>query len=132
MKTAARNAAVLRHGDKAFTVAVTKSDGSAVPVDPAKLSVVVTKRPEPVAPTAEAAAPTPAPEVAPVPAAKPAAKAKPARGNGKTPAKALPRSASKPAPAPKRPAPKAAAKKASKAKKPPAKKPAAAAKARRR
>ncbi|HTO83524.1 MAG TPA: bifunctional UDP-N-acetylglucosamine diphosphorylase/glucosamine-1-phosphate N-acetyltransferase GlmU [Methylomirabilota bacterium] len=133
MKKAARNAAVLRHGDKAFTVAVTKSDGTAVPVDPAKLSVVTTKRPEPsAAPPGAAATPAPAPppSTTPAPAAKRPAKAKPPRGNGKAAPKAMAKPSPKPAPTPKRPA----AKKAAKAKKPapPAKKPVAAAKARRR
>ena len=132
MKKAARNAAVLRHGDKAFTVAVTKSDGTAVPVDPAKLSVVTTKRPEPSAAPGATATPVAAPPrgTTPAPAAKRPAKAKPARGNGKAPPKTMAKPSSKPAPTSKRPA----AKKVAKAKKPapPAKKPVAAARARRR
>ena len=111
LKAASRNAAVVRHGDKAFTVSVTKPDGTAVPVDPAKLSVVTVKRPEPA--VAERSAPAPANDTTPSSPRKPTPKTKPARGNGKAAMKASAKPKPKPAAPkqkvapPKRPAPKA-------------------------
>jgi len=118
MKVASRNAAVIRHRDKAFTVTVTKQDGTVVPVDSAKLGVETVKRTEALPPVTEAASLPARPDAA---AKNGTSKRKAASSNGKAAGKpaAKQRAATKKPVPPKKPAV-------------PVKKPVSAAKARRR